>query len=130
MNLSNNCDVHLTAGYATLSGVIISDNTIDISNGCVFGGSGQTGSYIIVLDDKNDPTGQVMDVSNNTTAAIYYASAGRIHLNNNAAAKQLTAYGIDLDNNATITYESGLADVTFTSGPSGGYEVDHWKEVP
>ena len=45
------------------------------------------------------------------------------------AAKEATAYGITMDNNATITYESGLADMTFSSGPGGGYDISAWKEI-
>jgi hypothetical protein len=51
-------------------------------------------------------------------------------LSNNAGAKEVTAYGIDMDNNATVTYESGLADIEFSTGPSGGYSVDYWRQVP
>jgi hypothetical protein len=30
---------------------------------------------------------------------------------------------------AHLTYESGLADVNFTSGPSGSWVKQSWKEV-
>ncbi len=129
IDLSNGCDVHLDSSYGTLSGVIIGDQTIDVSNNCTFGGSGQAGSYIMVLSNKNSPLSTVIDVSNNSFGVIYYAGTGRIHFNNNAAAKEATAYGITLDNNATVTYESGLANVHFSSGPSGGYTVNKWHEV-
>ncbi|MEK9195292.1 MAG: hypothetical protein AAB975_02865 [Patescibacteria group bacterium] len=129
MSLSNNCSISLASSYGSLSGVIVTNGTVDISNNCTFAGSGTSGSFIMILSDKNDPPGKVMDISNNSSGVIYYAARGRIHLSNNAAAKEITAYGLDLDNNATVTYDSGLASTNFSSGPSGGYEVNQWHEV-
>jgi len=36
---------------------------------------------------------------------------------------------IDLNNNVIITYDSGLADLNFSSGPSGGWNISSWQEV-
>ncbi len=129
-DLSNNCDVRLSSGYGALSGVLLTDGTVDVSNNCTFAGSGQSGSYIMILSDKNAPTSDVIEVSNNSFGVIYYAPNGRIEFSNNATAKEATAYGIDMENGATITYESGLANAQFSSGPSGGYTVRQWREVP
>ena len=107
----------------------MTDGTVDVSNNCTFSGSGTAGSYIMITSAKNAPASQVMDISNNSSGAIFYAPHGRIHLNNNAAAKEVTAYGFDLDNGATITYESGLQSVQFSTGPSAGYEIKYWKQV-
>lgn len=126
---SNNSTVKLNATYGTNSGVIIGDGSISISNNTTLSGSGQAGSYIMVMAAKNTPSSQVLDVSNNSAGAIYYAPHGRIHFNNNATAKEVIGYGFDLDNNATVTYESGLANVNFSSGPNGGYDIINWKEV-
>jgi len=126
---SNNAIIKLTPAYGANSGVIISDGVADISNNVAMSGSGQAGSYIMLAAAKNATSSQVLDVSNNTTGAIYYAPHGRIHFNNNAGAKEVTGYGFDLDNNATVTYESGLQSLHFTSGPSGGYSVNQWHEV-
>lgn len=129
LSLSNNCNVKLDSGYGNLSGVVVVSGIVDVSNNCTFQGSGTPGSYIMVLSAKNAPTSQVMDISNNTLGIIYYAANGRIHFNNNSAAKEATAYGIDMDNSATITYESGLANLNFTSGPTGSWNITSWGEV-
>lgn len=129
LEIENNATVKLSSGYGANSGMIVVDGLVDISNNVIMSGSGQTGSFLMVVAGKNDPTHQVMDISNNLEGAIYYAGHGRIHFNNNAATKEATAYGLDLDNNVTVTYESGLQNVNFTSGPSGGYSVKYWKEV-
>ncbi len=126
---ANNCNVNLAAGYGGLSGVIISDGTMSVDNGCAFAGSGTAGSYILLVSAKNAPSSQVMDVGNNSSGVIYFAPHGRIYLKNNSAAKEVTAYGIDMAK-ATITYDQGLANLQFSSGPSGGYSVDGWQQVP
>lgn len=129
ITFENNCTVRLSAGYGTLSGVVVGDDDITVSNNCSFDGSGTSGSYIMLLSDKNIPSSNAITVSNNSLGVIYYAPRGRIHFSNGATAKEATAYGITLDNNAIITYESGLANIQFSSGPSGGYDIKHWKKV-
>ncbi len=126
---SNGCIVKLAPSYGGNSGVIVVDGTASVSNNCSFSGSGASGSYIMLLSAKDAPMENVITIDNNATGVIYYASKGRIKFANNAAAKEATAYGITLDNNAVITYESGLSSVTFSSGPSGGYDIVSWGEV-
>lgn len=126
---SNNTAVRLDSGYGANSGVIVGDGNIDISNNATLLGSGQAGSYIMIIAAKNASGSQVLDVSNNSTGAIFYAPHGRIHFNNNAGAKEVSGYGFDLDNNATITYESGLQNVHFVSGPGASFKVKSWKET-
>jgi len=128
-NASNNTTVKLSSSYGTNSGVIVVDNTVDASNNTTLSGSGQAGSYLMVVGAKNAPASEVMDISNNSLGAIYYANHGRIHFNNNATAKEVTGYGLDFDNNASVTYESGLANANFTSGPGAGWQISNWQEV-
>lgn len=129
IRLSNNCAVRLSSGYGSLSGVIITDNNLTVSNNCTFQGSGDPASYIMAVSARNAPTQEVMSIDNNAMGVIYYAPSGRIRFSNNAQAKEATAYGITLDNNAVLTYESGLQNVKFSSGPTGGYDLKQWKEV-
>ena len=122
INLSNGCQVNLEAGYGTNSGILLTDGTVNISNNCAFQGAG-VGSYVLLLTTR-DATGSVsINISNNSNGVIYYAGKSRISFSNNATAKEATAWGIDLSNGATITYESGLADSIFSSGPGGGWTI-------
>src|SRR3989344_4141444 len=107
----------------------ITDGDVSVSNGVTFFGSGQAGSYFMLVSAQNDPNGVVINISNNALGVIYYANNGKIHFSNNATAKEATGYGIELDNNASITYESGLANINFSSGPSGGWDIRSWQEV-
>lgn len=129
VTFSNNCSVFLDASYGSNSGVLLADGTITISNGCNFQGSGDPDSYIMTLSAKNSPNDVVLTVDNNAVGVIYYASNGRIKFSNNAEAQEATAYGIELDNNAIITYASGLTNVQFSSGPTGGWIIESWQEI-
>jgi hypothetical protein len=135
ITFTNNIDVNLFSGYDSDSGVILSDNRIVISNNAVFGGSGTEGSYILVLTTSDCPTSAscnglyALDVGNNAGTVVLNAQKGTLNFSNNAGAKSATAYKINLSNNAVITYESGLVDTNFSSGPSGGWDIISWKEV-
>ena len=129
IKLSNNCIVKLAPSYGADSGLILTDNKAVISNGCSFSGSGDPASHFMLLSAKNSPAEEVIIVDNNSQGVIYYASGGRIKFSNNATAKEATGYGIAMDNNAIITYESGLANVNFSSGPAGGWNIINWEEI-
>lgn len=130
VQISNNSTVRLDNGYSTNSGIIVADGIIQISNNAIFEGSGE-GSYVLLLTSLDDKNGNGIVVSNNSVGVIYYAGKSRIHFSNNASAKEATAWGITFDNNAVVTYESGLANMNFTSGPGAGWQLKKgtWREI-
>ncbi len=125
INISNNAKVRLAAGYGGFSGIVLSDGSISVSNNAVFYGSG-AGSYIMFLSTK---TGSAINVSNNSNTVIFYAANGTVNIANNAVLKEVTAYGINISNNAQVIYETGLASAKFSSGTGGGWVVASWQEV-
>ena len=130
ITFNNNATVNLDSSYGSLGGVILADGVITIENNVVLNGSGQAGSYILILSTKNDTANPVVNIRNNTAGfAIYYANSGLIYLKNNMLAREVTGYKIQIENNAIIQYESGLEEATFSSGPGGSWEVISWKEV-
>jgi len=124
---SNNSIIKVDASYGPDSEVIFCDGNASLSNNTSFQGSGTEGSYILLL--SNSSSDNAISVSNNAGAVILNAQKGGITFSNNSGANQATASRIFLDNNAVITYESGLVDVNFKSGPGGGYELNSWEEV-
>ena len=117
----------LSSSYGTNSGVVVADGTITTTNNSSFSGSGSAGSYLMLLSESyND---YAIKLDNNVEGGILYARNGVIELENNAKAKELSAYKIHVGNNGRIDYESGLINPTFSSGPSGGYSFDSWREV-
>ncbi len=135
VTIDNGAKVILSSSYGTNSGTLVSDGPVRVSNNSSFAGSGQTGSYIMVLTTSDCPLGgscaglYAMDISNNAGAVILNAQKGTIHLNNNAAVKEITAYKTIFDSNAVINYEQGIANLNFTNGPTGGWTIKSWAEI-
>lgn len=131
--LNQNSTVELDPNYyGSLSGLIIADGKIDVKNNAVIQGSGQEGSYtmLISIDPSLDENNAAIDVKNSATGAIFYTVNGVMRLRNNMKIREATGYKIYLDNNAEIEYETGLEEATFTSGPGGSWEVVSWREIP
>lgn len=132
LTFENNAEIELSSSYGANSGMIIVDGKVLLKNNAELHGSGIDGSYIMVLSantslDENSPA---FWVTNNTKGdVIFYASNGLMILENNAELREATAYKLFLKNNVEVTYETGLENVNFSSGPSGGWEVKEWKET-
>ena len=127
MIVDNNASVRLSPSYGTSEGVIVVDGTITIINNAVFAGSGSPGSYLMTLSTSTSTS--AITLGNNGGSVILYAANGTVNLSNNATAKSLNGKFISLSNNATIIYDSGLANANFVNGPSGGWGITSWKEV-
>lgn len=135
ITVNNGSTVQLSSGYGGGSGIVMADGIVDLSNNAIFLGSGNPASFIMMLTTSDCSSGttcgqNAMEVSNNVGAVVLVAQNGTIHLNNNSGAKEVVGNKIIVDNGSIITYDLGLADVNFTSGPSGGWNVDSWQEVP
>jgi len=136
IKLSNTSKIRLDESYGGSSGVVmagIDENAtagyIEISNYAQVSGSGSQGSYIMLLSQKEGTASDAIKTSNNSATAILYAGEGQIEISNSAALKEVTAYKLEINNSATVTYESGLANNNFSSGPGGGYDILSWKEI-
>ena len=134
VRLSNSAILRLSSGFGSQSGAVVaginedsSAGYIEISNSAQVLGSGTTGSYILMLSQREGVGSTAIKQDNNPGTpilhAILYAGEGMIEIANSAAMKEITAEKLKISNSATVTYESGLADANFSSGPSGGWEV-------
>lgn len=130
VSFTNSAIVRLDSGYGSNSGIIIADGTITVANTVQFQGA-DVGSYVLLLTTRDAKNETSIFVSNNSTGVIYYAGRSWIQFTNTASAKEATAWGIRLDNNSSITYESGLANTNFTSGPGGGWSLKKgsWRNI-
>jgi len=125
---NNNTLIQLSnAVYGGRSGILISDGIIDLKNNTAIQGSGQEGSYLMVLSTSS--ANPAIMVRNTSDASIFYAGNGYITLSNNTSLREVSAYGINLDNNASVQYEIGLANSFFVSGPGSGWQLENWQEV-
>jgi len=68
-------------------------------------------------------------MSANTDAAILYSSAGLTKVFANTDVFEITAFQLEIESNASVSYQSGLADTDFSSGPGGVFSIYSWQEV-
>lgn len=119
--------INLSSSFSSNDGVIVSDGTITISGGGHATGSGISGSYIMML--SNSYSTSAVSVSGGAGAVIVYAPNGTINVTGGASLKEATGYKMYIDGGSSITYESGLSNNNFSSGPSGTWSVSTWKET-
>lgn len=130
--ISNNAIVKLDPeNYGSRSGILIVDGRVIVENGAILEGSGQEGSYFMLLSTNPSLSEEepAIDVKNNALAAIFYTTRGLVILDNNMEVREVTGYKVLLKPNALIKYKTGLIDTLFTSGPGGSWEVVSWKEI-
>ena len=137
LSFSNNAIIRLDPSYGPNSGMIVVDNPtdpankgkIDVYNNVVIEGSGNPSSYIMLLSTNTGATtaNPAIDVGNNSTAVVYYATEGMIEVSNNAVLRAVSGGGLYLSNGAQVQYDSGLASANFSGGPGGSWEVIEWQ---
>lgn len=125
LTLNGGATIKLASSYGTNDGVLISDGTLEINGGGHATGSGTTGSYIMMLSTK---TGTAANVDGGAGAVIVYAPNGTLNISGGASLKEATGYKINIAGGSSVTYESGLANNNFSSGPSGSWSVQTWQE--
>lgn len=139
---SNTSKVYVNSSLGDKTVVMIADKEsnrnssgqIYLSNSTEFFGSGSSKSYVLLISRNNSAetggSNPAITLSNSASGKLLiYAPHGLIYLSNSIGIKEASAYKIQLSNSATVTYETGIANLLFTSGPSGGYSIDSWKET-
>ncbi len=106
---------------ADVPGSETTEGTVNLSQNMTVSGNGNAGSYPMVLSTNSGSS--AITVANNASSVILYASRGTILIKNNAGANQITAYALTLSPNSTVTYQSGLQNQSFSSGPGGSWAV-------
>lgn len=141
-NITLNGNLQLSNAYGSNSGVIIADNPDNEStkvlsgrfitqNDSMFLHNATAGTYImgIAMSASLDPILPAFVVGNNfskpsinpNAAAVVYAPKGVATVSQNGEMKEVTAQKLYLENNAIVTYESGLSSVMFSSGPGASW---------
>lgn len=127
--------VRVNPTLSNKSVVLLADGKVKSNGGGQFQGSGSTGSYIILVTTSACPNSagcsgeNAVEVSGGTGAVVINAQKGTLEFSGGAQAKQATANKIIMSGGTTVTYESGLVNPVFNSGPSGAWNVSSWKEV-
>lgn len=142
IEIANTASVRIDASLNEKSVAVIADKPsapgsagkINLKNTTTFAGSGHANSFILfVSQNRSAESGGstiAIEVQNSASGKLLvYAPHGEIVLKNSVGIKEVTGYKLTLQNSARVIYETGLANLLFTSGPAGGYIVDSWREV-
>lgn len=126
----------LASSYGTNSGVIITDGQVYIGGSGDADGNGQTGSYLMIITNSTCAGGSTcsgkyaITVDGGSGAVVLNAEKGTIDLGGSAAINEATGNELILDGGGTtVTYQSGLANPNFSSGPSGSFNITDWREL-
>lgn len=123
---ADNVGVIISGNHDASSGDITIGNTSQVN-----GKDGVEESYMIVISTRQDTSRNSITVSNNNdTNSLYFAPNTNIYISSSATVKGLTGYTVRLGNSASISYEIGLAGLPISSGPTGGWQITEWQEVP
>ena len=133
MTIQNSAQVKMAPSLGATNVAIIADNptdqinsgTISVKNIATFQNSGTEGSFIFLISQnksaENGGYATAIGLYNQSSAVVAYAAHGLIPLKNQISLKEVTAYKITLKNLANVTYDNGLANNVFESGPGGSW---------
>ncbi len=134
LTISGSAKLRLASSYGASSEFIIVDGKVDIGASGAINGSGTSGSYVVIATTSQcggyaTCAAPAIAVSGSAGAVVLIAPYGKVAFTGSAGAKAVVAYTMDLSGSTSLVYESGLADIDFTSGPSGAWNVDSWREI-
>ncbi len=127
VSMENSSRIKLDASYGQTSGILVSDGTMRLRNTAKAIGSGAAGSYLTLI--STSASNPAINVEQSFQADILFTNRGEILIQNSTFLREVTGYRIHLENGAEIRYESGLADVSFTGGPGGSWNITSWQEI-
>jgi len=142
ITVKNSPTIRIDSSFGAKGVAIIADKPSDpnnsgkisLENSAVFEGSGSSGSHVMLISQNRSAESGgnevAIDVKNTVSGDILvYAGHGEIMLQNNITLKEVSGYLIRLKNTAEVVYETGIINLIFDSGPSGGYEILSWEEI-
>lgn len=141
ISLTQGPTIRVAASLGRRSVQFIADNPsdrtnsskVEIRNSTQFFGSGDYRSHVMLLSGntsaKDGGSVKAIDVSQSATGAVLvYTNEGLVDIGNGITLREVTGYRINVAQNSTVRYESGLASLLFTSGPGGGYRLSDWRQ--
>ncbi len=135
VTISGAAHIRLASSYGASSGYIVTDGKINISASGGVVGSGNSSSYIVMITTSgcggttSCSGASAITVSGAAGAVVLISPDGKIDFSGSASAKGAIGYGMSLTGNTWLYYDSGLADINFSSGPSGSWNVSSWQEI-
>jgi len=116
--------------------VIVADGYVKVDGGGQFEGSGTIGSYPVVVSTSICPNktpcttnSAAISISGGAGAVVLNAPFGKVSINGGSGARSVCGDSIYISGGGIVTYEAGLASLSFSSGPSGSWVISGWKEL-
>lgn len=128
-NAGNNAIMQLDESFGTDSGVFMADGTVNLDNNVIMRGTSEAESYLMVIGTSNSQSesSAAIDVKNNLDGAILFAPNGIMVVHNNVDLVEAMAHKLLLKK-ATVNYQLGLENISFSTGPAGGWTIGAWEE--
>ncbi|HET9641339.1 MAG TPA: hypothetical protein VFP46_00610 [Candidatus Paceibacterota bacterium] len=102
---------------------------VNVGQSTVFKGSGSPNSFVFLISQNNSAelggTTAALTMGQGASALVAYASHGLAVLQQSVNLKEVTAFQINLTQSASVTYDRGLPNTVFESGPGAS-----WAFVP
>lgn len=133
LTLQNQSTVYIDPVFGANGTMLVVSGKINIGNQAQLSGTGVSGSYLLVISEYPGTANgdEAIIMANGTATAILFAPNGAISLSNSVGLKEATALLLKIGQSATVTYESGLANASFSTGPDGSWVLKKgtWQEV-
>lgn len=127
VTVSGGGKVQLDSSFGANDGYLISNGNLSISGGGYMTGSGSSGSYIVAITTSSSIS--AVNINGGAGAVVVEAPNGTATFVGGASANSVAANAIDVDGGSSITYQTGLASLDFTNGPSGSWNVSSYQET-
>lgn len=122
ITIQNFAEIRLHSSFGSNGTVLITDGKVLTANNTKFVPTSSTPKgYILVVTTSS--LNDAVKVQNSGQNAIFYALNGGAELENTATVTALVAKRLELENSATLTYDSGLASTSFISGPGAAWAI-------
>jgi len=137
INLEGGATMKVDAGLSGESVAFIASES-DTASGSQINAAGgfeaiSSNGYVVLISENDSASNGGSNTAINAAGGAFgdlvlYANHGLITLAGGADIIEMAAYEVD-HSNGDVYYDTGLASIVFTSGPSGGYTVAEWKEI-
>jgi hypothetical protein len=125
-NVSGAAKVLLSSAYGANDEIIVV-NKANLSGVGSVTGNGQVGSHVVLVAD--DTTSNAIIASGSTGSVVLMAPFGTITFSGFTSAKAAIANRMVMSGMTSLVYESNLTGISITTGPSGVWGVDNWREI-
>lgn len=115
----------LDSSLGSSSGLIMVDGIVTSGNGIDLLGSGEPGSYLMLLSTYDSRTSRIpaFETGNSLISGIIYAPLGIVSLPNGGTFREIAAWKIEFGVGAILNYDIGLSSIVFSSGPTGSFTL-------